>query len=28
MTKEVCSLGEEFWRLVNKIWKGEGIPED
>jgi len=24
-TKEI---GEEFWRLVNKVWKGESIPED
>lgn len=21
-------LGEEFWKLINRIWKGEGIPED
>jgi len=21
-------LGEEFWKLINKVWKGEGIPGD
>lgn len=25
MSKEV---GEEFWKLINRIWKGEGIPGD
>jgi len=25
MPKEI---GEEFWKLINGIWKEEGIPED
>lgn len=25
MSKEI---GEELWKLINKIWKGEGIPKD
>lgn len=23
MPKEI---GEEFWKLINRVWKGEGIP--
>lgn len=21
-------IGEEYWKLINRIWRGEGIPED